>query len=73
MTRSHISAKKNPVLAEFSVSSVFHPNQNRSVQTVSLLTSVRPTCHLPGNPSDHSAFVPVTVAVAALVSHQIPY
>lgn len=69
----HISAKKNSVLAEFTFPSVFHPNQNDSVKKVSLLTSVRPTCHLPGNPSDISAFVPVTVAVAALELHQIPY
>ena len=48
MIRYHISIHNiSPSLAEF-ISSVSHPNQNRSVRKASLLTPVLPTNHLPG-------------------------
>ena len=73
MIQHHISTKNKPLPQAELIPSVSHPNQNSSVKKASLLTPVLPTYHLPDLSSDILVFVPVTVAVAVLAFHQIPY
>ena len=73
MIQHHISTKNKPPPQAELIPSVSHPNQNSSVKKASLLTPVLPTTIFPDLSSDILVFVPVTVAVAVLAFHQIPY
>ena len=71
MIQHHISTKNKPPPQAELIPSVSHPNQNSSVKKASLLPPVLPI--FPDFSSDFLVFVPVTVAVAVLAFHQIPY
>ena len=73
MIQHHISTKNKPPPQAELIPSVSHPNQNSSIKKASLLTPVLPTTIFPDLSSDILVFVPVTVAVAVLAFHQIPY
>ena len=81
MIQHHISTKNKPPPQAELIPSVSHPNQNSSVtEALQTLPGVYMNQAAQGgiqirgfSSSDILVFVPVTVAVAVLAFHQIPY
>ena len=74
MIQHHISTKNKPPPQAELIPSVSHPNQNSSVKkgkSPDSSSSYLPSSRI--SPVIFLVFVPVTVAVAVLAFHQIPY